>query len=211
MGRRSDIVVVDYGLGNTRSVLNAISRLGYTAELSAESDRLRAAKALVLPGVGAFAHGIDNLKRSGLRDLLEDLVVKEGRPLLGICLGMQMLAESSCENGEHKGLGWIPGTVKRLAAGSLAVPHVGWNEVDNVTETCLFERLQNRSNFYFDHSYHLVCPEEFVCGRSFYGDTFVAAVKCRNIYGVQFHPEKSQNAGLKLFRGFFQKLLADRA
>jgi glutamine amidotransferase len=203
---RLRVVVIDYGLGNTRSVLNAVSRLGYRVELSGEPEVLAAADALVLPGVGAFQQGMHNLNRSGLRETLEEQVRGKQKPLLGICLGMQLLADRSEENGPCEGLGWIPGDIRRLPAElRLPVPHVGWNPVQPCGEPAsLFDRLAGGDCFFFDHSYHFFCAPEYRCATADYGQPLVAAVRKGNIFGVQFHPEKSQTSGLKLLRGFFQ-------
>ena len=158
----------------------------------------------MLPGVGAFEPAMQTLRARGLVDLLAELVVVKRKPILGICLGMQLMAEDSEENGHHVGLGWIPGHVRRLRVPSeYSVPHVGWNDVQLLRRAPLFNRTGDAPNFYFDHSYHFVCEPAFQAAVCDYAGPVTAAVQRDNVFGVQFHPEKSQASGLKLLRGFF--------
>lgn len=204
MGSKLRIVVVDYGVGNTQSVMSALRVLDYSVTISQEPARLAAADALVLPGVGAFGPAAERIRTSGLADQLSDLVIERRKPILGICLGMQLMALDSQENGSHQGLGWIPGHVRRLdVPRSLSVPHVGWNDVRIIRRAPLFERTGERPNFYFDHSFHFDCDPDYQAGICDYGGAVTAAVQKDNIFGVQFHPEKSQTAGLRLLRGLF--------
>lgn len=202
------IVIVDYGVGNTYSVANAIQSLGYRkVKISDNEELIHAADALILPGVGAFEVCATNLIERRLDQILgEDVLIKK-KPILGICVGMQLLSNYSEENGVHEGLKWIPGRVERLnLPAGFAVPHVGWNNVKTNNESALFCRTGENANFYFDHSYHFVCDDKFVVGYCDYSSKITAAVQKENIFGVQFHPEKSQVAGLKLFRGFFNSI-----
>ncbi len=203
------INIIDYGVGNTHSVANAIKYLDYRVTISDTEEKIRQADVLILPGVGAFDTAISNLKQRGLEDLLEEQVNQLGKPILGICVGMQMMATWSEENGKHNGLNWIPGKVVRLdLSQEYVVPHVGWNDIDILKKEKLFSRLDENTHFYFDHSYHLI-PEaaEHIAAISNYGIKVTAAVQKDNICGVQFHPEKSQTNGLKLFRSFIQSLI----
>ena len=202
------IVIVDYGVGNTFSVSNAIRSLGYRKLKisSAESDILNA-DALILPGVGSFEACANNLRERQLDALLDEAVLVRTIPILGICVGMQLMASSSEENGLHVGLDWIPGRVVKLALPeNIAVPHVGWNDVCTRPKDVIFSQTSEVPNFYFDHSYHYQCDPAFVTAVCDYGISIIAAIKKENIYGVQFHPEKSQNNGLRLFRSFFNTI-----
>lgn len=201
-------MIIDYGVGNVYSVRNALNELGYKVKISSSEDDLESAAALILPGVGAFGAAVAQLKSNGLDEKLNRQVIEKKKPILGICLGMQLLADSSEENGFHQGLGWIPGMVKKLELPSgFKVPHVGWNATEIRKECAMFDRLGTEPNFYFDHSYHFVCDKKYVAATCSYGMEVVAAVNYENISGVQFHPEKSQVNGLKLFRGFLNKAL----
>ena len=202
------IVIIDYGIGNTHSVSNAIKYLGYNnIIISDDEKKIQKADALILPGVGAFEECISNLKNRKLDIKLNEAVIINKKPILGICVGMQLLATCSEENGLHNGLDWIKGAVKKIIVSKpLAVPHVGWNDVITMNENILFNRNIENSNFYFDHSYHLVCDEKYIAGYCDYGTRITAAVQRENIFGVQFHPEKSQTNGLKLFRSFFNSI-----
>ena len=202
------VTIIDYGVGNTFSVQAALEQLGYEVEVSDQPKKLRNADALILPGVGAFEVAINNLEKRNLIPVLEELVLEERKPILGICLGMQLLATHSEENGHYKGLNWIPGSVKKFTPSQdLRVPHVGWNDVVIHQTAPLFSRLEREPNFYFDHSYHFECDnKDHVAATCSYGGEVVAAVKKENIHGVQFHPEKSQTTGLKLLRGFMNSI-----
>lgn len=208
MNPKLKVVIVDYGVGNTHSVANAIRSLDYRVEISDSEEKIVAADALILPGVGAFDKAIDNLRERHLEELLSKEVVENGKPILGICVGMQMMATFSEENGHHKGLDWIPGKVVRLhSRENLPVPHVGWNDI-KFKSSPMFARLENEPHFYFDHSYHfLPSNSDHVAAICSYGDEVTAAVQRNNICGIQFHPEKSQVAGLKLFRSFLNSVL----
>ena len=176
--------------------MNAFRLLGLSCDVSGDPGSLEAARALVLPGVGAFGAAMANLQASGLDVALREQVLVKKKPFLGVCLGMQLLAEDSTELGYHKGLGWIPGNVVRMAPRKgLPVPHVGWNTLES-------SEFPREAHFYFDHSYHFQCAPEWVLATCEYGGKWVAAVRRDNILGVQFHPEKSQRSGLKLLRKF---------
>lgn len=197
------VLVVDYGVGNVKSVTNALERLGYRYTVSSALADIAAGERYILPGVGAFEEAMRNLRECGIIDALKEEVVSRGKPLLGICLGMQVLAEDSTENGMHQGLGLIPGHVVRIEAhDQVRVPHVGWNNLSVSKTDPLFARIAEGSRFYFDHSYHFAAEAAYVAATCEYGAGITAAVQHGSIFGVQFHPEKSQNNGLRLIRAF---------
>jgi len=198
------IAVVDYGLGNVRSVISAVERLGHEAALTRDRETLARADRLILPGVGAFGEAMERLAAYGLDVILRDLVVKRGKPILGVCLGMQLLCEESLEFGRHAGLGFLPATVRRLEPGpGLRLPHVGWNDLFQLAPSPLFAGLPEEALFYHVHSYFVDCREpSLVLGQSDYGSRFATVVRSGNIVGVQFHPEKSQRCGLTLLGNF---------
>ncbi len=204
--KHTQIAIIDYDLGNTYSVLNAIEFLGYKVLVTSDYEKLKKADAIILPGVGAFEAAIKSIIRKGLDKILAELVLQEQKPLLGICLGMQLLANSSEENGFHQGLGFIEGSVKKIIPISDAtVPHVGWNDLNMVQDSKIYSKLKDSKNFYFDHSYYFECESKYVSATCSYGGLSLAAsVQKNNIFGVQFHPEKSQNNGLRLFRAFIE-------
>jgi imidazole glycerol-phosphate synthase subunit HisH len=194
------IAIVDYGMGNRRSVEKALEHVGAVPRITADHDEIRAADALILPGVGAFPEAMRNLRRAGLEDVLHERAAA-GVPLLGICLGMQLLFERSSEHEGATGLGLLPGEVTPLAAPKL--PHIGWNQVGFERESALVAGLGGSAAFYHVHSF--VCrPADAadVVGRGDYGERFVSIVERGNVAGVQFHPEKSSKDGLALLRGF---------
>ena len=200
------ILIVDYGVGNVHSVFNAIRALGYKKiKISDAEDVILGADALVLPGVGAFEACAKALKSRNLDLILKEAVIEREKPILGICVGMQLMATESEENGLHSGLNWIPGRVVKLEPPkSYAVPHVGWNELTELRAKALFTKTPPSPHFYFDHSFHYLCAYEYVCAQCDYGKPITAAIQKDHIFGVQFHPEKSQNNGLRLFRSFFE-------
>lgn len=197
------IAVVDYGMGNQRSVLNAFDAIGAPAELVAEpADVLRAAR-VVLPGVGAFRDAIAALRGRGLAQAVRDAAAA-GRPILGLCLGMQLLATRSSEFGEHEGLDLIGGSVERISTEpGLRIPHVGWNDLEVRRADAILGGLGPQPTFYYVHSYEFVADDpETVTGVTDYGRPVTATVGSGNVFGVQFHPEKSAADGLALLRGF---------
>jgi len=209
-GAPLDIAVVDYGMGNLGSVRHALDFLGHRAVATFDPSELAKADAIVLPGVGTFAVAMDNLCRRGLDRALSDAVLKRQTPFLGICLGMQLLAQEGTENGVHQGLGWIDGRVIRLEGSDEArVPHVGWAAVTQ-SDDVLFAGAAPGDAFYFDHSYHLDCPEALVAARCAGAFDCVAAIRRDNLFATQFHPEKSQRSGLRLLRAFTDHAIAQR-
>ena len=201
-GTAPAIAIVDYRMGNLRSVEKGLAAAGVSGAVVTDDARvLGSARGIVLPGVGAFRDAAANLEASGLREVLLERVAA-GVPLLGICLGMQLLATVGLEDGEWEGLGLIPGVCERLPGG-VKVPHMGWNTVDYPRESRLFDGIDEGSAFYFVHSYHLVPDDpDVVIGRSEHGVPFAAAVASGNVFGVQFHPEKSSERGLSLLKDF---------
>lgn len=198
------IAIVDYGVGNLGSILNMFKKIGVSAEIVEDPRRLAEADKILLPGVGAFDAGMHSLERSGMRAALEMCIRERKVPVLGICLGMQLMARSS-EEGACSGLGWIQADVVRFQPGNsnLKVPHMGWNVVKAVREDSLIDSLPDESRFYFVHSYHVRCDkQEDVLLETTYGECFHSAFRCGNVWGVQFHPEKSHKFGMALLRNF---------
>lgn len=199
------ISVIDYGLGNVSAFLNTYKTLNIEASVVRNAEEIKGATKLILPGVGAFDHAMRLLKISGMRQPLDELVLNQGVPVLGICVGMQILARSSDE-GKADGLGWIDGRVKSfrsLPQKNILVPHMGWNDVSPVSVSPLFSQLRSDARFYFLHSFYFECTRnEDVAAISRYGIDFSCAVHSGNIYGVQFHPEKSHHFGAQLLKNF---------
>jgi imidazole glycerol-phosphate synthase subunit HisH len=195
------IAILDYGMGNLRSVEKAFEHVGAPVEITHAADRIRAAKGLVLPGVGAFPKAIEAIRERGLDELIAERR-DAGVPILGICLGMQLLFGSSTELGGSTGLGLLPGEVRELDAPGLKVPQIGWNAVSWRRETPLNRGLPNPAAFYHVHSFAPVAANGVVLGTADYGTEFVSAVAGDGVWGVQFHPEKSGPDGLALLRNF---------
>ena len=197
------IAVLDYGMGNRRSVEKALERVGARASVTSSHDELRAADGLVVPGVGAFPRAMDNLRDRGLDTLIREKV-NDGTPVLGVCLGMQLAFERSSELGGAEGLGLIAGEVRPLRADGLKLPHIGWNEVRlRERPSPLTEGLERSCAFYHVHSFAPVpANEDDILGTATYGESFVTAVEHGSFRGVQFHPEKSSAAGLRLLANF---------
>jgi glutamine amidotransferase len=198
------IVIIDYGMGNLRNVQKAFEHVGVAADISARSQDLLEADGLVLPGVGAVGDAMDNLREANLADSIRESVTS-GRPLIGICLGLQLLFQSSNEMGEHEGLGFLPGHVVRFGD-TLKVPHIGWNQLDfteHAKHSLLLKGITDHSYAYFVHSYHAI-PVDASCTltTSGYGIDFVSMVQRNNVFGAQFHPEKSQEVGLSILRNY---------
>lgn len=199
------IKIIDYGLGNILAFQNIYKRLNVPVAVAKTVDDLNGATRLILPGVGAFDHAMKELGRSGMRSRLDELVLGAKMPVLGICVGMQMMAERS-EEGNLPGLGWIPGYVKGfkgLNQPNLLLPHMGWNDVQPVTGHPLFNDLATNGLFYFLHSFYFECADPaHVAAISSYGKEFSCAISAGHIHGVQFHPEKSHHFGAQLLKNF---------
>jgi glutamine amidotransferase len=196
------IVVIDCDMGNVGSIVNMLKKAGHSATISRDPREIAQADRLILPGVGSFDAGMANIRELGLLGVLEEKVMRERTPVLGICLGMQLLGRGSAE-GRLPGLGWLPGQVVRFSKPGLRVPHMGWNTVHPARAHWLFEGLPEEMRFYFVHSYYMVCndgAEPLATAR--YGDDICVAVASEHILGVQFHPEKSHRFGMMLLRNF---------
>lgn len=200
------ITIVDYGLGNILAFSNLFRRQNVEVAVARNADELSGAARIILPGVGAFDHAMDRLEASGMRGVLDELVQQRHVPLLGVCVGMQMLAHGSDE-GARSGLGLIPGRVRAFkndaASQALPLPHMGWNDVAPAAGHPLFAGLESDARFYFLHSYFFACEKpEHVAARAQYGVDFACAVSAGNVHGVQFHPEKSHHFGERLLKNF---------
>jgi imidazole glycerol-phosphate synthase subunit HisH len=202
MAQPRNVAVIDYGAGNLSSVRNAFAAIGAEAQIAREGADLRGADFIVLPGVGAFGRGAEELRSRGFCDALSEAVLVQGKPFLGICLGLALLGEVGHEAGIHRGLGWVPGSVVKLETSKgYPIPHVGWNTVRG--RGLLFRGIPHESSFYFVHSYHLVPTDpSWVAGTTEYGIEFVSAIARNNVMAVQFHPEKSHKFGLEILRNF---------
>jgi glutamine amidotransferase len=197
------IAIVDYGMGNLRSVQKAFEAVGHRAEVTSDPDRIRLADKVILPGVGAFADAATELLRTGLGEAFVE-AVRSGKPCLGVCLGLQLLFEASEEDGHHRGLGLLPGRVVRFSsAEGLKIPHMGWNDLKIRRETPLLRGLKDGTFVYFVHSYHAspTDPRD-VIAEADYPVPFAAIVGRENLVACQFHPEKSQAAGLAMYANF---------
>lgn len=205
------IVILDYGMGNPGSILNMIRKIGGNAIISIDREVIKNATALILPGVGSFDNGMTKLLNLDILDIVKKKVLGDKIPFLGICLGMQLLFEKS-EEGNKPGLGWIPGVVKRFDFSNpeiskyLKIPHMGWNNI-NINSNDLFCEFEDSARFYFVHSYHVVCANpDHILATTFYGYEFASIVNKDNIWGTQFHPEKSHRYGLLLLNNFLNSI-----
>lgn len=199
----NSVCILNYGAGNVKSVYNLFESIVKSVIVSNDPKEILQASHLVLPGVGAFGSAMRKIRESIPLAELEEAVLSKKRPFLGICVGMQVLAESGMEFGEHRGLGWIPGTVEKLTALGAPLPHIGWNNISPKRQSPLLIDLGPEPDFYFVHSFvfHATDPGN-VLATSEYGEEFCSVIQSDNIYGVQFHPEKSQKAGIQLVNNF---------
>jgi glutamine amidotransferase len=202
----NSVAIVDYGMCNLDSVARAVEECGYKPHIVDDPNALQFASHIILPGVGAFSEAMESLSRLGFDAALREKVLLQETPLLGICLGMQLLATRGYEGGEKLGLNLIPGEVCLLKAKDKneRVPHIGWNEVYAHHESLLFQGIQNGKDFYFVHSYHFLCDPKYILAKTAYADGFNSAVGHGRIFGVQFHPEKSQRMGFSLLTNFLR-------
>jgi imidazole glycerol-phosphate synthase subunit HisH len=193
---------LDYGSGNVKSVYNLVSFLGYDVIVSNERSVIESATHIVLPGVGSFGAAMEKIKTQIPLKVLEYEVFNKKKLFLGICVGMQVLVEKGYEHGQHYGLGWIPGTVEKLPVENVPLPHIGWNDIIFEQDSELFTDLGYIKDFYFVHSYAIKTDDSYIYAETNYESNFCSSIKKENIYGVQFHPEKSQKAGQKLIQNF---------
>ena len=197
------IAIVDYGAGNLRSVANAVTKLGYQSKITSSPAEVLDARAVILPGVGAAADTMANLKRLGLVDPIRQLIA-EGRPFFGICIGLQILFTGTDEGGWHECLGILPGYVRRLPSG-LKIPHMGWNQVKQLISHPVFDGIPDEANFYFVHSYYAEPDDRsLVAGETDYGTSMCSVIARENLIATQFHPEKSGEFGLRMYDNFIK-------
>jgi imidazole glycerol-phosphate synthase subunit HisH len=196
------ICILDYGSGNVRSVYNILSFLDFQVKISNNINVIRNASHLILPGVGSFGAAMKRINEIIPLDVVEQEVLVKGKPFLGICVGLQVLANKGLEHEENDGLGWISGSVNKLVAKKEPLPHIGWNDIMIRKPSRLFEGLEENQDFYFVHSYAITTDEQNVLSETVYEEAFCSSICRDNIYGVQFHPEKSQKAGQQVFNNF---------
>jgi len=208
MHLRKEIIIVDYGMGNLYSIKNALKKLcNHKIKISSNKDYIKNSNGIIIPGVGSFKKAMQNIEDIGILETLNEEALIKKKPILSICLGMQLLFDNSSEGGFHKGLGWIPGKVEFIKTKKqLQIPHVGWNDISFEQNTPLFNNLDNEKSFYFVHSYEVKCRKKFITATVDYGKPMVAAVQKDNIFGVQFHPEKSHENGFCLLKNFVEYL-----
>jgi glutamine amidotransferase len=196
------VAIIDYGMGNIASVQKALKLLGIESCITSDHKLIKNSSHILLPGVGSFRQGMDNLRERGLDVLLREEVIDNNKPFLGVCLGMQLIFEKGTEPYINDGLGWIKGTVEKFETGDLRIPHMGWNNISIKKKECFPE--ETGKDYYFIHSYHVVPDDKKVIAATVqYGFEVVASVKMNNIFATQFHPEKSQQAGLNLLKHYF--------
>lgn len=198
------IAIIDYGFGNTGSIQNMLKKVGFNAVITSDVEIIKGAEKLILPGVGSFDHGMNAIRRLGLETVLNEMVHIEKKPILGICLGMQLMTKVS-EEGQEKGLGWIDAKTVKFVSTELEerIPHMGWNEVLVKKSSPLCDGFESHFRYYFVHSYYVKCElQEDVLLETQYIQPFTAGFQHDNIYGVQFHPEKSHKFGMKLLSNF---------
>lgn len=200
------ITIVNYGSGNIRAITNIYDMLKISYLIASAPEDLKGSQRLILPGVGAFDDTLKRLNESGLREVLDELVLKQKVPVLGICVGMQIMAQSS-EEGEMHGLGWIEGEVKKFDKGKLKmlpkIPHLGWNSIEVKKDSSLFNNIDIENGFYFIHSYFFQAKNQIdILTETFYGEIFTSSIQKENVYGVQYHPEKSHRNGVELLKNF---------
>ena len=199
------ICIINYELGNVISVKNAIEKVGHECIISRNLDDITSSKGIIMPGVGSFEKGIQNLEKFGLIDILKNEVFLKRKKILGICLGFQLMCSFSEEFGNHEGLSWINSAVKKIDSKNFKLPHVGWNKLKILKDSILFDGIKDNEMFYFNHSY---CVEKKnnqnfkITGECNYGSDFIAAIEQDNLFGIQPHPEKSQYQGLKVINNF---------
>ena len=201
----SKVCILNYGSGNVKSVFNLFSSIIDNVKISNDVKEIKNATHLVLPGVGAFGAAMQNIKKYIPLEVLEDEVLQKKKPFLGICVGMQAMASNSLEFGDNQGLNWIPGKVCKLSSANLPLPHIGWNNLSFKKESEILDGINEELDFYFVHSFkYELANKNFLLATSEYGENFPSIINNENLYGVQFHPEKSQIAGKKLALNFLK-------
>ena len=203
------VTIIDYGVGNLNSIKNMLKKIGVDSVISSQSTDIENAEKLILPGIGSFEYGMKKLRSSEFFQSLQQKVLQNKTPILGVCLGAQLLLNGSEEGQPVEGLGWIDGKAVRFDQDKMAdnfkVPHMGWNELTIKKESTLFTNMYPDQRYYFVHSYHMVCNQQAdILAESNYSYNFVAAVEKQHIVGVQFHPEKSHKFGMKLYENFIK-------
>ena len=201
------ITIVDYGVGNIKSFVNVYNRLNIPVKIAKTSSDLEDAHRLILPGVGHFDHAMSELIKSGMREKLDELVLVKKIPVIGICVGMQMFADVGYEETETKGLGWISGNVKKIdnRNNKFKLPHIGWNELSFTSNSKLLKEIGKKPHVYFVHSYKFIpSDEKHVSSKTNYSEEIVASVEKDNLFGTQFHPEKSDRIGLRIIENFIK-------
>lgn len=202
--RHTMLVIVDYGMGNLGSIKNMLKKLGYESIITSDVEMIKIATKLILPGVGAFDYGMSQIRKLDMIDILNHKVLVEKTPVLGICLGMQLMTLGS-EEGISNGLGWIKGKACKFISESFKTPHMGWNTIHICKKNCLFDEVEDEKRFYFVHSYYVQCyDKEDILTTTQYATEFVSSFQKNNIYGVQFHPEKSHKFGMHLLKNFME-------
>ncbi|MCC4797873.1 imidazole glycerol phosphate synthase, glutamine amidotransferase subunit [Enterovibrio norvegicus] len=199
------IAIVNYGLGNVRAFANIYKRLGVPYVLASDCETLKQATHLILPGVGSFDYAMQKLNESGMREVLDDLVINQKRPVLGICVGMQIMATSS-EEGNSEGLGWLDAEVVKFSNTDtkFPLPHMGWNSLELVEACPLFKNIESRPSFYFLHSFHFKPDFNYTVAKSKYSNEIACIVQKENVFGIQCHPEKSHLSGVTLLKNFYE-------
>ena len=203
-----DITIIDYEVGNKKSIQNLITRIGYSSNISSNHAQINRADKLILPGVGSFSYGIKNLIKNNLVDILRTKVLIDKTPILGICLGMQLFSDWS-EEGDTAGLGWIPGDTIKFKNSDInsrhKIPHIGWNSLNIINSNSIMQNIDKNSLFYFAHSYHFKCSDKnCIVSTTQYSEKFVSSVQRENIFGTQFHPEKSHKFGIQILKNFIE-------
>ena len=197
------IAIVDYGMGNIKSITSTLNFLGVEEiVVTNDFDHLKNSDKIILPGVGSFAKAMSKIIENKIDVILDQIIIKNKKPLLGICLGMQLLCKSSTEDGINKGLSFINADVTKFKEQNIKIPHVGFNQVNKNSDSILFKDINDNSDFYFTHSYKVSSNENIKQSICNYGHNFIAAFEIENIFGTQFHPELSQNNGLQLLKNF---------
>jgi glutamine amidotransferase len=203
LSKHISVCILDYGAGNVLSVYNAVKSISPKVVISNEIGEIRKASHLILPGVGAFGSSMKKIREKLPLDFLLDQIKEVSKPFLGICVGMQVLTDYGLEFGKYDGLSLIPGYVEKIRCGELVLPHVGWNNIHTINPSLILKDLDTNSFFYFVHSFSITgLDKRNLLATSEYGQTFPSIIQCENIFGVQFHPEKSQKSGLQLLKNF---------